>query len=131
MRQCNVEQDSSNVKHCPADKLHVWLCVDKSELTVSTITRYRVRRSFITATNCSFLQLEITKSTRENWSFSKLAANQKCDFGPSKPSPWDHGVVRGAPLVLDLMKVRVANATVSNLDAHIIILHSTPVKGKG
>ena len=43
-------------------------------------------------------------------------------------SPWDHGIVRGAPLVLDLMKVRVANATVSDLDAHIIILHSTPVK---
>ena len=35
--------------------------------------------------------------------------------------PWHHGIVGCAPLILDLVKVRVADTTVSDLEAHIII----------
>lgn len=44
--------------------------------------------------------------------------------------PWNHGVVGCAPLILDLVEVRVANATVSDLDANVIVLQSPSVKDK-
>ena len=44
--------------------------------------------------------------------------------------PRNHGVVGCTPLVLDLVKVRVANATMSDLDANVIVFEGSSVKDK-
>ena len=44
--------------------------------------------------------------------------------------PWHHGIVGCAPLILDLVKVRVADTAVSDLEANIIIFQLPAVKCK-
>ncbi len=46
-------------------------------------------------------------------------------------SPWDHGELGVAPLVLDLVEVRVADASIGDLDADVLLSYWPPVEGPG